>query len=297
MSRDPERPTLSVIVASIESETTLPRALDALAVACADLAAEIIVVDASRDRSAAIAADRDDVTLMHRDPDTLTPVLWGDGIKASSGRFVALTTGHCIVRQDWATALVRSLTDGAAGVGAGLELDRDVRALDRAIFYLRYTAFLDQNRGEVREVHEIAGDNAAYVGNDVRRYSAEHPEGFWEIEYHRELRGEGGQILANPAAVADFGHSFPFGVILKHRFDHGRHFGRWRVHEGGQGRLRVLLASPLVPIVLLLRAGRRAWTWTDHRTSFVRGTIPFLVLAVAWAAGEGAGSLARTARA
>lgn len=297
MTRREERPTLSVVLASVESEATLDRAIDALIGACAGISSEIIVADASRDRSAELVDGHPAVHLIRRDPDTLTPVLWADGIAASKGRYVALTTGHCIVRPGWAEALLESLEAGAGGVGAGLELDGTVRSLDRAIFYLRYNAFLEQNRGEIREVHEIAGDNAAYVGDDVRRYVSEHPEGFWEIDYHRVVRARGGTIVANPAAVADFGHSFPFRVILRHRFDHGRHFGTWRVHEAGQSRLRVLAAAPLVPLVLLGRAGRRAWAWTGHRGSFLRGAPAFIALAAAWAAGEGVGCMQRVARA
>lgn len=289
---NPGGPVLSVIVASVESRFTLDKALGALERTSADLAIEILVVDASHDESAQIAEAHSGVKVIRHSPNTLVPQLWGDGIRRSSGRFVALSTGHCIVGDAWANALVRALESGYAGAGSGLRLLPGVSALDRAVFYLRYGGFLDQTRGEPRPVSEVPGDNAAYQGGAIRDFMEDRAEGFWEVEYHKELARDGGRLLAVPEGVAGFGHSFPFWTIVRHRLDHGRYFGSWRCSEGGESKWRVVLPSPLVPAVLFVRAARRAFAHPGHRLSFSRAVLPFLALSTAWALGEAVGALA-----
>jgi hypothetical protein len=280
------------VVGSIESERSIDRCLSSVERACRTLASELIVVDASRDRTAERARVRDDVTVVTRPPGTLVPDLWAEGIGRSKGRWVALTTGHCTVSPGWATALTGALREGASGAGAGLRPNPDVGATDRAVFHLRYGAFLGLTGGVRRTVDDLPGDNAAYVGDELRAFLEARPgRGFWEIEYHAEVRDRGGRLVAVPEATAGFGPAFPFGTILHHRFVHGRHHGGWRVREDGQSRWRVLLPAPLVPFVLLGRAARRSLRHPEHRRSLLVGAAPFLALSAAWAAGEAVGAV------
>lgn len=280
------------MVGSIESERSIGRCLSSVEEACRGLPSELIVVDASRDRTAERARARDGVTVVSRAPGTLVPDLWAEGIRRSRGRWVALTTGHCTVPPGWAAALTDALREGAAGAGAGLRTNPDVGVTDRAVFHLRYGAFLDLTRGGRRPVDDLPGDNVAYVGDELRRFLEARPgRGFWEIEYHAEVRDRGGRLVAVPEATAGFGPAFPFGTILHHRFVHGRHHGGWRVREDGQPRWRVLLPAPLVPFVLLGRAARRSLGHPEHRRSLIVGAAPFLALSAAWAAGEAVGAV------
>lgn len=285
-----DRPELSIVVASVESAHTLDSALRAFRRTCAGLRHEIIVVDASRDHSAAVARGCEGVTVLTRPPDTLVPVLWAEGVRRSSGRYVALTTGHCVVDEPWARALVSALEAGAGAAGAGLLPLPQTGAVDRAVFFLRYGGFLALTRGEGRVVTDVPGDNVAYQGDAVREYVEAREGGFWELEYHELLRARGERIVAVPEATAGFGRSFPFGVILRHRFDHGRHFGASRTGEGGEPRWRVVLPSPLVPLALLLRAAGRARGHRGMLRRLVTAAPAFLALASAWAAGEAVGA-------
>lgn len=280
------------MVSSVESGRTIAEAVQALSASCAGLQHEILVMDASHDRSAELAERSGSACAVRRfAPGTLAPELWAEGIRLSRGRVVALTTGHCIVPRPWARVLLEAVLDPAvAGAGSGLLPARDLSAVDCAVFYLRYSAFLDLTSGGNRPVREIPGDNAAYRGDALRGY-VRGRTGFWEVEYHREIRSRGEVLLAVPAASVAFGRSFPFEVILRHRFDHGRHFGEWRVREGGESRWRVLAAVPLVPMVLLGRSARRALRRPGHRLGFAAASAPLLGLAAAWAMGEGVGAL------
>lgn len=289
----PSPPLLSVVVASVESARTLDEALGALRASTAGMDVEIWVADASSDGSARLAAAYGTpVRLIEREPGILTPVLWADGIRRSTGTYVALTTGHCVVPPGWARALVEALSEGAAAAGAGLVPLPTASPLDRAICYLRYAGFLDLTTGPARPVPELPGDNAAYQGVELRAFASGRSDGFWELDYHRMLRARGGSLVAVPGATAGFGRSFPLSTILRHRFEHGRHFGAWRVGGGGESAARVVLPAPLVPFALLARAGRQAMRRAGHRRAFLGAAPAFLALATAWAAGEATGALA-----
>lgn len=288
----PAPPLLSVVVASVESALSLKTVLAALAEVGREVALEVVVADASRDGSAEIAEAWGGAhTVLRHPPGTLVPALWADGIRHTRGRYVALSTGHCVVPRGWATALVEALADGAGGAGAGLVLRPEARAVDRAVFFLRYGGFLAQTQGSRRRVEDIPGDNAAYHGDALRDFVERHPAGFWELEYHAELAAAGSELVAVPAAAVGFGRAFPFGTILRHRFVHGRHFGATRASAGGRARLRVLLPAPLVPFVLLARNARGAFAVPGYGRAFLTALPPFLALSCTWAAGEAFGAL------
>lgn len=284
---------LSVVLASVESERNLARALAALDEACRDHDAEIIVVDASRDDSAVIARDSHVPSLVvDRPPGTITPHLWAEGIRRSSGRWVALTTGHCIVPRNWVRGLVDALERGAGAAGSGLLPADDLDAVDLAVFFLRYHGFIGLTRGPVRAADELPGDNAAYPGDELRTVVREPRTGFFEVEYHRVLRRRGASLMAVPSATARFGRSFPLGTISRHRFDHGRQFGEWRTRAGGESRVAIVAKAPLVPMVLYGRAWGHVKRSPELRRAFLRSSIVFLLLAAAWAGGEAAGAIA-----
>jgi len=164
---------LSVVIASIDAKHSIGACLEQLELACAGLRSEVVVCDASSDETVARAGMLDDATRLFRFPaGTLTPVLWAEGFRRSSGRIVAFTTGHCLVSSTWAKALVDALDVGATGAGGPLVIGPCARPLDWAVFCLRYAAFMPETIGSGPVDREIAGDNAASVG---RRWIGTRP--------------------------------------------------------------------------------------------------------------------------
>ena len=282
---------LSVVVACTEAERSIESSLASFRAACAGIDAELLVLDASRDDTA------DRAQRVHRDgrvvrfpPGTLTPQLWAYGYSASRGRVVAFTTGHCIASPRWARAMLGGIQAGATGVGGPIDLAPGTSVIDWAVFYLRYSAFLHSVPGGV--VDEIAGDNAAYRRDALDRHAATFGDGFWEVDFHRRVRAEGGILALVPAAAVTFGRAFPFGAILRQRFAHGRHAGAWRVAAGVRAGWQVVLAAPLVPFVLARRIAARVLPLRRHRRRFVLALPASVALAAAWSAGEAWGAVA-----
>ena len=216
----------------------------------------------------------------------MIPRLWAAGFAASRGDAVAFSTGHCIVGAGWARALLAALDAGATGAGGAIALGRDAGVVDRAVYYLRYSAFMPPApRGQVAE---IAGDNAAYDRSELERQSGSFADGFWEVEFHRRARAAGGHFVSVPEATAEIGRSFTFGTILRHRYLHGMRCGEDRARAHGLSRWRSVAAAPVVPFLLVARILRRTRRWQD-RLRVISALPVLLTLATSWSIGEGRG--------
>ncbi len=187
--------------------------------------------------------------------------------------------------------MIDALDAGATGAGGPLVIAPGARPLDWAVFYLRYSAFMPETIGSGPVDGEIAGDNAAYRREALDRHADSFADGFWEVDFHRQIRREGGWLVAVPAATAAFGRSFPLRTIAAHRFAHGRQFGAGRVRGGIRAAWQIVLAAPAVPVVLAARAARRVARTTTGRWRFIVALPWFLLLAGAWASGEAWGAL------
>lgn len=281
---------LSVVIASIDAGRTITECLRRFTKTCAGLRAELIVVDASSDGSAEQVEAAGGATLVRCAPGTLAPVLWAEGYRRATGRVVAFTTGHCLPVDGWATAMLEAIDQGASGAGGPLAIAPGTRPLDWAVFYLRYSAFMAGTLGEGRIAGEIAGDNAAYARPALDRHAATFASGFWEVDFHRSVRADGGWLAAVPAATVLFGPSFPLRTIASHRFAHGRQFGAGRA-RGGRPVWLLVLSAPVVPAILTARAARRVWEGGGSPLQFLAALPWFLVLSAAWAAGEAWGAV------
>ena len=289
MNPDSASCELTVIVGSLDAAGTLRECLSALAAACEGIDAEILVVDASVDDSARIARDLSPaVRVLSLPTGSLVPALWGAGVREARGRAVAFTIGQCIVSPGWARALLEGLRTGAVGVGGRLAVRPRTSATGRATFYLRYSAWLAVPDGPA---HEIAGDNAAYDLAALRGVRDSEGAPFWEIEAHARFRELGRTLVIHPGATAWFTDATPLATMAARRFAHGRHSGSFRVRNGIRTRWQMVLGAPLVPLVILGRVTRRVVAAPGHLPGFMASLGAFLVLAVAWAAGEAVGGL------
>ena len=268
---------------------------DALLREAADVRADVLLVgDLERDsatyhREGASAGVT--VSIVYAEAGTLVPVLWGRGVDTARGAMVALTSSECTVEVGWARALMAGLEAGYAGVGGRLALAPQPSHAARALFYLRYAAFLATPDQSPREVRDIAADNAAYRADVLRQYAARHADGFWEVETHHLMRANGARFALIPGMTVLFTGAPRISAVMRQRFAHGRHFGAWRARVGARRVWQMVLAAPLVPFVLFGRAINASRAVGAGAGPVLATAWPFLLFAGAWAAGEGVGAV------
>jgi hypothetical protein len=284
-------PRLSVVLACRRTGPALCQAVEALRRACEGLPVEILIcLPAGIPPDPGIRA----ATWVTGPPRALVPELWAGGLAAATGNVTAFTSAEFLVPPSWARALLSGLESGATGAGGAIALGERASMVDRAVYFLRYSAF--QPPVADGPAHEIAGDNAAYRTVALRRHAAHMANGFWEVDFHRRLRAEGGTLRFAADATVTFRSAGTLRERLRERFRHGRHSGAYRADTLGHGWRRAVLAAPLVPAVLALRVARRA-ARSGRLGAALAGFPALLPLAAAWAIGEAAGALdTRTGR-
>ena len=289
--RSKERPVfsreLSVVIGSVDAERAIRACIGSVIESCRAFDTEIILVDASSDGTPSIArSEFPDVEIIEMPADTLVPRLWSEGIKRARGEKIALLTANCEVDVQWAKELAAAISAGAAGAGGPIALAENASRLDEAVYFARYSAFFPSSFHGVSKVRDIAGDNAMYSGDVLRRHMASFDEGFWEVEFHETICEKGEYLVISSAALITFGHVSSLDTILRQRFLHGRHFGAWRVARHRSDAARVIIGGPFVPLVLFQRIARRAWKSTAYHKRFIAASPLILRLTSQWSLGE-----------
>jgi len=281
----------TVIVAHIDPGVPLRRAIAALERACTDVNAEIVVVQTADCPRHLDLTTRAPLTTIRVSGGALVPQLWAQGLAVAEGRYVAFTLANCEVSTNWAKDMIAALESGASGVAGPIECAPDVGVVNRAIYYLRYSAFIPARVTDVDVSGEIPGDNAAYRRDALDRHREVTAEGFWEVLFHRKLRAGGGRLRISRGGRVRFCGGVGLRQALRHRFAHGRHFGAWRVADGQRRWWQIGAVAPAVPVLLLIRAGLRVVGSPADRWAFVTTMPIFLTVATAWALGEVVGAM------
>lgn len=278
--------TLSIIVGSNNARNSIVPCLSSLISQRLEADVEIIVVDNSTDGTAELIRPHlPDVKLILAPPSALIPELWAAGIHESRGVIVAITTAHCVPRQDWVRAILEAHDGSAAAVGGAVENDDSATLVDWGVYLCRYTPYMLPFSASF--VSEIAGDNASYARHHIDRNRHLWKDGFWEPRVHAALRKAGLRLRLTPRMVVFHKKSFGIRGFIKQRFLHGMTFGRDRAAQLPRiWRLLYIALSPTIPLVFLARIARQVLMKARHRSKLALA-LPILVLFLAaWACGE-----------
>ncbi len=231
------------------------------------------------------------------DERALVPARWLAGLREAQGTAVAFTSSQFVLGDGWAAAALGAFGRGFAGVGGRVRISPDASIEDRAIFALRYASVLGDRASYVGDetVHDIAADNAAYLRAALVNGQVGDEDGFWEVEVHPSLRAAGASFALTSGMTATFVGPTSVERVMRQRFAHGQHFARWRLKQKRVSRARLVLAAPLVPFILLMRA-RRALERQSASSLGVLASLQLLRFAAAWAAGEASAAWMRSTR-
>ncbi len=286
--------TISVVIASQNARASISECLNAVIEQTRGLDAEILVADASTDGTDAIIAEQfPHITLIKGNAKTdLIPQLWGLGMSKAVAPIVAITNAQCIPEAAWLTSIKRVFdTNDVCGVGGPILPPVKGSALDWAIYFSRFTAFMPPvQTGAIRE---LPGDNVAYTKNGLDAYWINRDRGFWETLFHHELRENQQSLYMSADVKVHLAHTEGAEDFWGVRMKHGRHYGSTRPNTNALARIIRILSAPILVPYLVSRMGVRV---LSKRKDFL---VPYLialpwlvVFTVAWSIGEIQGYLA-----
>lgn len=285
----PDTPELSVVIAAVNPVGMLLETLESLAAQTRRDVMEVVVVNRVGPAvTNAVAAKFPWVRVIERIGREAIPALRAAGAAEARAPVVAILEDHVAPARDWAeNVLAAHDGPGVAAVGGAVENGRPD--------WLNTAVFLTEYVGHMPPIPDgpcigICGSNASYKREALIRHAADLPARWWESFLHERLAAEGGRVISCPRVVIRHCKDFGFAYFLSQRWHYGRSFAGLRLAGAGFARrLFYVLASPLVPALLLLRlaAGARA----KDRLGALLWTLPLIaIFQIATAAGETWGS-------
>ncbi|MBI5653285.1 MAG: glycosyltransferase family 2 protein [Chloroflexi bacterium] len=294
---------LSIIVRVVAGREFLRRCLDHLARQTAGRPFEIIVpYDA---RVAGIEQIKNDypeiifvATPALSREDRLTPgiahevydVRTAAGLRAARGDLIAILEDFGIAPPDWCDQILRAhqLPHGVIGgslehVGRGL--------LNWAVFFLDLGRYQLPLREGVAEY--LTDNNVSYKRPALETVKHVWSERYNEATVHWALARNGVVLWRRPQMVMhqDRGQ-LKLITCLTERFFWGRIFGRKRAAECSRARRVIyILASPLIPAIVLARLTGKIMRGARHRAQFIIAFPLTVALASCWTLGELVGYL------
>jgi glycosyltransferase involved in cell wall biosynthesis len=283
-------PEISVVVPVRHAERTIARTVEALLDQCGELEAEVIAVVSAEDHPSREAlrvfAGRPEVQVIEMPGRRSAPELRGEGVRAARGRLVAITEDHCQFSEGW-LATMREILDQreVAAAGGPVENGRTGGVLDWAIYFSRYLGSMPPVG--LGSVAGLPGNNACYRREVLERFRSLYRDGLWEHEFNRELVAYGYLLWQDPRLVVAHHKPYRFSPYLALRYRHARCFGGRE--PGGLGRV---LAAPLVPVLLALRAVQTIRRKKRRQKEFLLSLPALLLCYLVWFWGELVGRVA-----
>ena len=288
-----ENKKLSVVIASIVGPPFIDDCLASVEEEGKQIGAEVIVVACGTEGYAKRIQDKFPwVRVVHRPQRETVPELRAIGVQQAMGEVVAIIEEHCLAAKDWLyKALEGHERPGYAAVGGPVVDYAYTRLQDWVVYFCEYNGYLPP--WVEGEAYDLNGANIAYRRDILLDHQDRLRQGYWEATLHPVLLKEGLKLRSLPGMIVYHRGPFPFGYYLQQRYWFSRAFAGARTKAlPASRRLVYLVASPLVPFILLARMGARVWQKHCHIDKFAL-SLPLLIPALTvYAAGEWVGYLA-----
>ncbi len=281
------RPKVSVLIPVRQAEETIQDTLASLLPQC-DESVEVIL---AMEGSSGVLLDRGSVKVIEVEAPAGVPQLRAEAARQARGEWIVITEDHCLFRAGWLELLLESMREHPGAVCGGPVSNARRTYIGWAQYFTRYSAFLPSHPGG--EVRNLPGNNACYPAGLIAEHLDLLKDGFWEAEFNEILVQEGiGFVLHAKAVVAQNQHrdAEEFAAL---RFRHGRCYASRRLASFRQtDRLTLILRSPLVPAILMVRIARAVFRarWNQGMFLLVSPLVFFYV--IAWGLGEFTGYVA-----
>jgi len=285
----PDKPQLSVIIASYNPGKLIESCLESLKKQNTNQPIEIIVVDSSIDGvSNLIRETFPDVRLYQFFERKFCGDARNFGLSVAKGEIIAFIDADCSADQNWANQILQAHQSSHLAIGGAIANANPQSAIGWASYFCEFSQWMPGFPSRI--LADIAGANMSYKKRAFEEYGL-FIEGTYssDTEFHWRL-GKAGRVLKFVPSILVFHHNIDrLGRFLRHEFEHGRSFAGVRMKSqgfSGWRRLSYGAFSFLIPGWLLLKIGLRNF---DNRIYFhhLLRTWPLLVLGlIAWSLGE-----------
>jgi hypothetical protein len=214
------------------------------------------------------------------------PALYGKALSETAGTWIAFLDSDCAVSEGWLKAALVRCVEPEIIIGGAVEPGRLKSHSAWAAYFCDYGAFLPPLPPSTASA--VAGNNLLLRRSALSQAPAYATPQFWKTLFVHSLATQGVRSLNAPELVIRYDKNLPGRVWLRRRFDNGRCFAAMveLIHASEGRRLARVLATPLVPLILLVRLLRDSWPRGRYRAELV-GALPWIVSGLAaWAAGE-----------
>ena len=289
-------PEISVVVVSLGGDAAIRGCLESLHQQHGDVAAEVIVADATGQLDPTQVSRRfPDTTVVRAGGRATIPALRAAALRRSRGDIVAVMNEYCVADPHWYEEIVR--THGAhpecVAVGGAVENASRDRLTDWAAYFCEYSRYMLPV--PARTVDDIPGHNVSYkrrAFEQVPGLDAVLSRGFWESTLHPILRRRGERFFSAPSVVVYYTKRFGFGQFLRQRYHYSRHYAGEVVAGAACLRraFRVAAAGAL-PAVLFGRIVARVARKRRHMRELALSSPMLVIFTAVSAAGEAVGAL------
>lgn len=218
--------------------------------------------------------------------------LWGEGVAAATGAYLAMLDVRCPLTPHWTQAVCSAMDTKAAVLYGPVKCawsSFDARRVGYVVEYVQFHPPIPER------LDEIPGINIV-----IRRELASRPEiltcdGFVKTRAFAWLKREGrNRPMLLPDAIITYRKQYTFKGYVLHRFNHGRYYGANSV-SATKGKFhwgRTVIVIAVLPLLRTWRIYRHAGRLPEDSRAFWR-FLPRIILAeLGWSLGECVGSIA-----
>jgi hypothetical protein len=211
------------------------------------------------------------------------------GVAAARGDVVALVEDRAIPRVDWAAAIARLHREQSSGAIGGAVENADAGTLNWAVYFCDFGRYqLPFSPGAATAASDV---NVSYKRSVLDSIRSVWIDGFHEPTVHAELVRRGAGMFRSPDVVVYQARGpLHLGALCRERVVAGRRYASIRsTGMSRPSRLARILATPLLPFVLVCRTLRDRLKRDRSIGRFAAALPAVLLLLSAWSLGEAIG--------
>jgi GT2 family glycosyltransferase len=290
----PDRPSLSVVVASYNSRDTIAQCLESLQRQGTHHTFEILVVDSSTDGTEQWVQQRfPNVKLLHKEQRLFAGDARNVGIAVARAPVIAFLDADCTVENNWVDEILAAQASGHAIVTGVIDNGSRASAIAWTYYFCEFNLWLPNRKA--RMVPESAGCCLTIEREVFSRYGPFLTGTYCsDTAFHWKLQRDGQSAFFSPHIRVYHHTSGSLISLLKHLYFHRRYFARVKCSEKRltpAGRFVELALLPATPALLTGATVLRLRHCLSYLPIFI-GVSPLVFLGfVARALGEAAGYL------